>query len=100
MAAQQFLCSVSLYLAWLRCGGDWVVKPRKAIGVSDETLSVTMSVRNPDRSAFKIQSGDPAQAPTGFAEIVSDGAARAQIFREFSGAEKRPNCKRICVSRW
>jgi hypothetical protein len=29
MAAQQFLCSVSLYSAWLLCGGSWVVKPRK-----------------------------------------------------------------------
>jgi|SRR6516162_8040852 hypothetical protein len=26
MAAEQFLCSVALYSAWLPCGGDWVVK--------------------------------------------------------------------------
>ena len=26
MAAEQFLCSVALCLAWLPCGGDWVVK--------------------------------------------------------------------------
>jgi len=26
MAAEQFLCSVALYSAWLPCGGDSVVK--------------------------------------------------------------------------
>jgi hypothetical protein len=26
MVAQQFLCSVALYLAWLRCGANWVAK--------------------------------------------------------------------------
>ena len=42
------------------------------IGTHDETLSVAMRVHNPDRSPFKIQGGDPAQTPSGFAEIVSD----------------------------
>jgi hypothetical protein len=27
MAARQFLCSVSLYSAWLPCGANWVAKP-------------------------------------------------------------------------
>jgi hypothetical protein len=31
-----------------------------------------MCVDNPDRSPFKVESRDPTQAPTGFAEIVSD----------------------------
>jgi hypothetical protein len=31
-----------------------------------------MSVYNPNRSPFKIESRDPAIAPSGFAEIVSD----------------------------
>src|SRR5262245_2078433 len=26
MAAQQFLCSVALYSAWLACGANWVAK--------------------------------------------------------------------------
>jgi hypothetical protein len=32
----------------------------------DKTLSVAMRVDNPDRSPFKMQSGDPAQAEFGF----------------------------------
>ena len=31
-----------------------------------------MRVHNPNRSPFTIQSGNPAQTPSGFAEIVSD----------------------------
>jgi hypothetical protein len=39
------------------------------IGVHDETLSVAMRVHNPDRSPFKNQSKDPAQAKSRFAEL-------------------------------
>ena len=42
------------------------------IGAHDETLSIAVCVHNPDRPPFKINSGDPAQAPTGFVEIVGD----------------------------
>ena len=39
----------------------------------NETLSVpAMRVRNPDRSAVRIQGCHPAPTPTGFAEIVGD----------------------------
>ena len=38
----------------------------------NETLSVAMRVCNPDRSPFKIESGDPAQTPFRFAEVVGD----------------------------
>src|SRR5215472_17217791 len=31
MAAQQFLCSVLLYSAWLRCGASWVVKKKEVV---------------------------------------------------------------------
>jgi len=41
-------------------------------GTNDETLPVAMRVNNPDRSSFKIQSCDPAQAETGVMKIVSD----------------------------
>ena len=36
------------------------------------TAHGALRVHNPDRLSFKIQSGDPAQAPTGFMEIVGD----------------------------
>jgi hypothetical protein len=42
------------------------------VGTHDKTLSVAMRVHNPDRSPFKIDSGDSAQAPSGFAEIVGN----------------------------
>jgi hypothetical protein len=38
----------------------------------NETLSVAMRVHNSDRSPVGINRWDPAQAPTGFAEIVTD----------------------------
>ena len=43
---------------------------RLSIRAGDETLSVAMLIRNPDYSPFKIESRDPAQALTGFVEIV------------------------------
>jgi hypothetical protein len=43
------------------------------IGAHDETLSVTaMRVNNPNRSPLNIESCDPAETPSGFAQIVSD----------------------------
>jgi hypothetical protein len=38
----------------------------------DEPLIVVMCVSNPDCSPLRINYRDPAQSPTGFAEIVSD----------------------------
>jgi hypothetical protein len=45
-----------------------------------ETLSVTMRVHNPDSSAFKIESRDPAHAESGFFEIFRDDF---QIFHKY-----------------
>src|SRR5216110_658919 len=43
------------------------------VGVHNKAPSVVaMCVGNPDRSPLTINGWDPAQAPTGFAEIVSD----------------------------
>jgi hypothetical protein len=42
------------------------------IGTHDETFSIAMSVNNPDRSLFKIESSDLAQAPIRFMEIVGN----------------------------
>jgi hypothetical protein len=41
------------------------------VSTHDELFSVAMRVYNPDRSTFAVYRFDPAQAPTGFAEIVS-----------------------------
>jgi hypothetical protein len=48
-------------------GSQYLIRPH------NEPLSAAVGVNNPDRSLFAIQSRDPAQAPSGFAEIVSDG---------------------------
>jgi hypothetical protein len=46
------------------------------VGVHNEALTVVaMSVSHEDRSPFAIHRCDTAQAPTGFAEIVSDDSA-------------------------
>jgi hypothetical protein len=42
------------------------------IGADDEAFSVAMRINNPDRSALGINGRHPTQAPSGFAEIVSD----------------------------
>jgi hypothetical protein len=42
------------------------------IGTDDETLSVAMRVYDPDHSPFKIESRNPAQAPSGVVKIVGD----------------------------
>ena len=42
----------------------------------NEAPSVAMSVNNPERSPFDIQTRDPAQIPFGFAEIFSLGARK------------------------
>jgi hypothetical protein len=47
------------------------------IGVHNEALPVaTMRIRNPDRSPLRVQGGDAAAIPTGFAEIVTDDFPR------------------------
>src|SRR5262245_59349702 len=61
MAAQQFLCSVALYSAWLPCGASWAVKkeevmkasPKKLLSLTFFGIAVTL--------LFSIQ---PAQAFT------------------------------------
>ena len=42
------------------------------IGTDNETLSVAVSVSNPDRAPFRIEGCYPAPTPTGFAETVGD----------------------------
>ena len=50
--------------------------------VHNETLSVAaMSVGDPDRSPFAIQSCDAASAPSGFAESVTNYFPRLQAQR-------------------
>jgi hypothetical protein len=54
-----------------------------------KTFSVAMSVHNPDRSPFAIERRDPAQAPSGFTEIVNDDFAFLHCERLLLGVQNR-----------
>jgi hypothetical protein len=63
MAAQQFLCSVALYSAWLRCGANWVAKlPRNLVAMNgiiatSDSFSVGVIPRSIEPEPFKILDG-------------------------------------------
>ena len=60
------------------------------VGTHDETLSVAVSVNDPDRSPFGIDGSHTALTPIGFAKIVGDYFPNASSCRAYADEEFSP----------